>query len=335
MNNEKMIIIDGLELCNWDRDMLLELHKGDVTCIHACVGLWENARETLSKIGQWYRFFEVNADLIMQVKTGEDILKARAAGKVGVILGTQNASPIEDDIALVEVFNNLGLKIMQLTYNNQNLIGSSCYEQNDPGLSRFGRNVIEEMNRVGMLIDLSHCGDGTTLDAINASRRPVAITHANPAWIYQSKRNKSREVLQALRDNKGILGLCIYPFLINGANTTLPEFCELVARTVDFMGVKQVAIGTDLTLNLDDEFLKWMRMGRWTFKMDYGAGSKDNPSWPAWPSWFQGPADFPNIAEGLLAYGLSRSEVEAVMGKNWLNFFTESFKSEKEISLCV
>jgi membrane dipeptidase len=332
MDNEKMIIIDGLELCNWDRNLLLELQKGGVTCVHACLGLWENARETLGKIGQWYRFFEMNNDLIMQVRTGEDILTARAIGKVGVILGTQNASPIDDDISLVEVFNNLGLKIMQLTYNNQNLIGSSCYEQNDSGLSRFGVNVIEEMNRVGMLIDLSHCGDRTTLDAIDASRRPVAITHANPDWIYPSKRNKSREVLKALRDNKGILGLCAYPFLINGANTTLSEFSELVARTVDFMGVEQVALGTDLVLNQDNEFLRWMRMGRWTFNSDYGAGSKDNSLWPEWPSWFQGPADFPNIVEGLLAYGFSRRDVEAIMGQNWFNFFSLSFKSEKEIA---
>ncbi|RXT05294.1 membrane dipeptidase [Ammoniphilus sp. CFH 90114] len=330
-----MIIIDGLELCNWDRNLLLELHKGEVTCIHACVGLWENARETLGKIGRWYRFFEENADLIIPVRTGEDILKAKAEGKVGVVLGTQNASPIDDDIALIEVFNNLGLKIMQLTYNNQNLIGSSCYEKTDTGLSRFGKNVVAEMNRVGMLIDLSHCGDQTTLDAIEASRRPVSITHANPDWIYPSRRNKSREVLHALKDNRGMLGLCVYPFLINGAATTMTEFCELVARSVDFMGVEQVALGTDLTLNLDDEFLKWMRMGRWTFEMDYGAGSKDNPSWPAWPAWFQGPADFPNIADGLLAHGFSKQDVYAVMGGNWLNFFTESFKSEKELKVCV
>lgn len=335
MNNNEMFFIDGLQLCNWDRDLLLELRKGGLNCIHACVGLWENARETVSKIGQWYRFFETHSDLIVQVKTGEEIRKARATGKIGVVLGMQNTSPIEDDIALVEVFNNLGLKIMQLTYNNQNLIGSSCYEENDSGLSRFGRNVIKEMNRVGMLIDLSHCGDRTTLDAIDASRRPVAITHANPNWIYPAKRNKSEEVLRALRDNKGVLGLCAYPFLINGSSTTLEEFCDMVARTVDFMGVEQVALGTDLTLNQDEEFLKWMRMGRWTFEMDYGAGSKDNPSWPAWTSWFQGPADFPNIAEGLLAHGFSCSEVEAIMGKNWLRFFTESFKSDKELSLCV
>ncbi|MEW9673207.1 dipeptidase [Ammoniphilus sp. 3BR4] len=332
---EKMIIIDGLTLSNWNRELLLELHKGNVTCVHVCVALWETARETLTNIGKWYRFIEDNADLVMLVKKGEDIHNAKSLGKVGVILGTQNASPLEDDLSLVEVFSELGLKIMQLTYNNQNLIGSSCYEQVDTGLSRFGRLVVEEMNRVGMIIDLSHVGDRTTLDAIAHSRRPVSITHANPSWIYPTKRNKTKEVLTALRDNGGVLGLCLYPYLMNGAQTTLDEFCGMVAQTVEFMGVEQVALGTDLTLNWGEDFLKWMRMGRWTHQINYGAGSAANPSWPEWPAWFQGPADFPGIAEALLAKGFSRSEVEAVMGGNWLRFFTEGFKAEKEIKVCV
>lgn len=332
---DKMIIIDGLTLSNWNRELLLELHKGQVTCIHVCVALWETARETLSKIGQWYRFIEENSDLAMLVRKGEDIQKAQSLGKVGLILGTQNASPLEDDLALVEVFSELGVKIMQLTYNNQNLIGSSCYEENDTGLSRFGRLVIEEMNRVGMIIDLSHVGERTTLDTIKHSSRPVSITHANPAWIYPSKRNKSREVLTALRDNGGVLGLCLYPYLMNGAQTTVDEFCDMVAQTVEFMGVEQVALGTDLTLNWGEDFLQWMRMGRWTNKVDYGAGSAANPSWPEWPAWFQGPADFPGVAEALLNRGLTKSEVEAVMGGNWLRFFTQGFKAQKEMEVCV
>lgn len=332
---EKMVIIDGLTLSNWNRELLLELHKGQVTCVHVCVTLWETARETLSKIGQWYRFVEENSDLVMLVKKGEDISKAQSLGKVGLILGTQNASPLEDDLSLVKVFSELGVKIMQLTYNNQNLIGSSCYEQRDTGLSRYGRLVIEEMNRVGMIIDLSHVGDLTTLDAIEHSRRPVTISHANPAWIYPSKRNKSKEVLTALRDQGGVLGLCLYPYLMNGAHTTMDEFCDMVAQTVEFMGVDQVALGTDLTLNWGEDFLKWMRMGRWTHKVDYGAGSASNPSWPEWPSWFQGPSDFPGIAEALLAKGFSLHEVKAVMGGNWQRFYTEGFQAEKEINVCV
>ena len=156
MIKDEMLLIDGLQLCNWNRELLLEMREGGLNCIHACIGLWENTRETLSKMGQWNRFFIDNDDLVLQVKTGEDILRAKEEGKIGIILGMQNASLFEDELALVEIFNQLGLKIVQLTYNNQNLLGSSCYEETDSGLTRFGRNVIAEMNRVGMLIDLFH-----------------------------------------------------------------------------------------------------------------------------------------------------------------------------------
>ncbi|MYL34988.1 membrane dipeptidase [Pontibacillus yanchengensis] len=331
LSKQNMMVIDGLELSKWDREFLLELKKGGVSCVHACCVLWENARETLSKVSGWYQFFQKHSDLVIPVRRGEDILKANAEGKIGIILGTQNTSSLEDELGLVEVFEQLGIKIMQLTYNNQNLIGSSCYEARDSGLSRYGKLVVEEMNRVGMVIDLSHVGEQTSLDAIHHSQRPVAITHANPDWIYPSKRNKSPEVLQALKDNNGILGLCAYPHLISGSETPLEEFVDLIVRTIDFMGVKQVAIGTDLTLNMSDDFLHWMRMGRWTHEMDYGAGSANNPSWPTWPTWFKGPADFPNISQGLLERGLKEAEVESVMGGNWYRFFDEGFLRQKEM----
>ncbi len=329
--DNNVMVIDGLELSNWDRDFLLRLQKGGVTCVHACCVLWENARETLSKISGWYKFFQAHSDLVVPVYRGEDILKAQSEGKIAIVLGTQNSSPLEDELGLVEVFEKLGIKIMQLTYNNQNLVGSSCYEERDSGLSRYGKNVVEEMNRVGMVIDLSHVGEQTSLDAIEHSQRPVTITHANPDWIYPTKRNKSEKVLQALKENKGVLGVCAYPHLINGPGTTLEEFTGLIARTVDFMGVDQVALGTDLTLNLSDDFLHWMRMGRWTHKVDYGAGSSDNASWPAWPSWFEGPDDFPNIVDGLKQRGFHDKEIASIMGENWYNFFDQGFKWQKEM----
>ncbi len=335
MKQQDMIVIDALELSNWDRDFLHLLQEGGVTCVHACCGLWENARETLSKVGGWHRFFKENDDLVMQVFEGEDILKAKEAGKIGVILGAQNTSALEDELSLVSVFNQLGVKVMQLTYNNQNLVGSSCYEDTDTGLSRYGRNVVKEMNRVGMVIDLSHVGDQTTLDAIELSTRPVAITHANPDWIYPTKRNKSEAVLRALKENGGMLGVCAYPHLLNGKETTLEEFCDMIVQTVEFMGIDHVGLGTDLTLNMSVEFLHWMRMGRWTHEMDYGAGSKANPSWPEWPEWFQTPADFPNIIYGLRQKGMTDEEVAKVMGGNWLRFFTDGFKTEKEAEQCV
>lgn len=329
-----MIVVDGLQVSKWDRDYIEELKKGGVTAVNVSRVVWENARETLSYIGNWYAFIREHRDDLFLVRKGEDILYAKDNGKIGVILGAQNASPLEDELGLVEIFNNLGLKIMQLTYNNQNLIGSSCYEEHDNGLSRYGELVIKEMNRVGMVIDLSHVGERTSLDAIAVSSRPVAITHANPRWLFPlKKRNKSKEVLRKLRDSRGMLGLTLFPRLMNGTNTTIEEFCNLVTETVDFMGVEHVGIGTDLTLNLTDDDNKWVRMGRWTHdvKYSFGATTTDNMSFPSWPSWFQSPADFPNLAEAMLKKGFSEKDVRAIMGENWLNFFINGFKREEEL----
>ncbi len=323
-----MITIDALNASKFDRNYLYELQKGGATAVHVSIDMWANARDTLSNISQWYVFINENKDFLTLIRTGEDIERAKEEGKIGIIIGIQNTSLIEDELALVETFNNLGLKIMQLTYNNQNLIGSGCYEENDNGISRFGKNVIKEMNRVGIIIDLSHCGVKTTIDAIEISSRPVAITHANPHWIYPKKRNKSKEVLKKLKENNGMLGLTLFPTMMGGSDTKIEEFADLVTETMDFLGEDKVGFGSDLIGNRDDAFMHWVRMGRWTHEMDYGSGTKDSPTRPDWPTWFQGPADYQNLADGLAKRGMSEKAIRGFMGENWLNFFKDGFQAD-------
>jgi membrane dipeptidase len=319
------IIIDALQASNWDRELFEELKKGGLSCVHVTCSFWENARSTIEKVSKWYRIIRENSDILMLVKKGEDIETAKATSKVGIILGFQNASPIEDDLGLVEIFHTLGVRIMQLTYNNQNLIGGGCYEDHDSGLSRYGRLVIQEMNRLGILIDLSHVGEKSTLETIEVSSRPVSITHSFPYDFNPSRRNKKLDVLRALSKSGGVMGISIYPHLIGGSDVTLDQFCEVIARMVDIMGVEHVGIGSDSVRKCTDDYLMWMRMGRWTHSADYGAGSADSPSWPEWPSWFKSPVDFYNITSGLLNKGFSKSEVTAILGGNWLRLFKESF----------
>jgi microsomal dipeptidase-like Zn-dependent dipeptidase len=186
--------------------------------------------------------------------------------------------------------------------------------------------VIKEMNRVGMVVDMSHSAEQSTLQAIEYSSRPIAITHANPSFFHPALRNKSDSVLKALAESGGILGCSLYPFhLHNGADCTLSEFCQMIARTVDMMSIEQVAIGSDLCEGWGYDTLEWMRSGRWTFAADYGEGSADNKSWPAQPKWFQGAQHIKNIAQGLTDIGFNQQEVGNIMGENWLRFFRESF----------
>jgi membrane dipeptidase len=323
--HKTLVVIDALEYSRWDREILEEWRTGGVTCVHATCAIWEDARTTIDTIGAWQRRFREHSDLIMPVRKGADIRTAKVRGLTGVILGFQNSSPIENDLALVEIFHELGVRIMQLTYNNQSLIGGGCYEPKDSGLSRFGRQVVREMNWLGMLIDLSHVGERTCLDAIEASRRPVAITHANPHSFHAHVRNKSERVLKALAERGGVLGCTPYPHL-TGSSLSVEGWSEMVARAIDLMGPGGVGVGSDASRKWTDADLQWIRMGQWTHETDYGAGTPSQVGWAPWPEWFETPADFPRLTAALQARGLEHGEIAAVMGGNWLRLFSDGFE---------
>lgn len=326
MHND-LIVIDGLQYSNWNRTIFEQLQQGGVTMVHVTIVYHEQIRETLLRISEWNRHFEMNSDLIMPVKSAADIRLAKQLGKVGIMFGAQNCSAIEDDIGMVEVMRELNLMIMQLTYNNQSLLASGCYEAVDSGVTRFGRQVIKEMNRVGMVVDMSHSAERSTLEAIEISERPIVISHANPSSFHAAKRNKSDTVLKALGESGGLLGFSLYPFhLKNGPDCSLNEFCDMVANTADLMGIDHIGIGTDLCQEQPVSILEWMRNGRWSKDMDYGEGSKSDADWPRPLSWFKDSRDFPNITKGLQTRGFSDNEVAKIMGLNWLNFLDDALQ---------
>ena len=230
---------------------------------------------------------------------------------------------------MVEILHQLGVRIMQLTYNNQSLLATGCYEEKDGGVTRFGKQVIKEMNRVGMVIDMSHSAEKSTLETIELSERPIAITHANPSFFHTALRNKSDAVIRAIGDSEGMLGFSMYPFhLKNGSDCTLEEFCQMIGQTVEIIGIDRVGIGSDLCLNWDYKVLEWMRSGRWTTGVDHGEGSAEKPAWPDQPSWFSGTKDLSIVAKGLEEQGFSDDNIAKVMGENWLSFFEKSFSGE-------
>jgi membrane dipeptidase len=320
--HEESVVVDGLQINNWSRPVLEELRSGGISGVNATCAVWEGPTETLRAVADWYRLAAENADIVTLGTSADDIRKAKEEGQVAVLLGFQNTSPFGDDFRMVEIFSRLGVRIAQLTYNIQNLVGGSCYEPEDSGLTRFGRTVVAEMNRVGMLVDLSHVGHRTSRDAIEASARPVAITHSNPTWFFDSPRNKPDDVIRALAARGGVIGCCLYPNVIGGEQATLDEFCRMVARLVEEIGAEHVAIGSDCTRNWDDDFVGWLRNGRWQ------APSDPPPSWPAWPGWFDGPEHFPRLTDGLSAVGLDDAAVMGVLGENWLRLFDEVFAGE-------
>lgn len=322
-------LIDGLQYANWSEKIFRQMRAGGVDAVHVTITYHESFRETVLNIEKWNRWFERFPDLIFQGFTAADIEAARQTGRTAIFFGSQNPSCIEDDIGLVEVLHRLGMRFMQLTYNNQSLLATGCYEAEDRGLSRMGREVVREMNRVGMVVDMSHSGERSTLEAIEHSTRPIAITHANPASWHPARRNKSDTVLKALAESGGMLGLSLYPHhLRGGSQCSLQDFCDMAARAIDVMGPANVGIGSDLCQDQPDSIVEWMRVGRWTKAIDYGEGSADAPGFPPMPDWFEDNRDFGRIAEGLRQRGLSEAEVTGIMGGNWMRFFTDSFGPE-------
>lgn len=319
-------LIDGLQYSNWSEEVFQQLREGGVDAVHVTLVYHETFRETVARIERWNRWFEQWPNLIFQGFTAEDIKTARATGRTAIFFGSQNPSCIEDDIGLVEVLHRLGMRFMQLTYNNQSLLATGCYEAEDTGLTRMGCEVVAEMNRVGMVVDMSHSGERSTLSALEHSVRPIAITHANPAIWHAARRNKSETVIGALAQTGGMLGFSLYPHHLKGGTACqLDDFCTMIARTAERFGTHFLGIGTDLCQNQPDSVVEWMRAGRWTKSVDYGEGSKDAPGFPDMPSWFRDNRDFGNLSTGLRAVGFSSDEVAAIMGGNWERFFAMSF----------
>jgi len=317
-------VIDACQYCNWSEKIFRELRAGGVDAIHATVCYHEDFRETVENLADWNRRFERHGDLIMPGRAAADIEAARATGRTAVFLGLQNCSAIEDDIGLVEILHQLGVRFMQLTYNNQSLLGAGCYEADDAGITRMGREVIAEMNRLGLVIDMSHSAERTTREAIDISTRPIAITHANPKFWHDVARNKSDAVLKALAASGGMLGLSLYPHhLAGGSDCTFDSFAGMVRRLAEMIGIDHIGIGSDLCQDQPDSVVEWMRAGRWTRSgADIGLGKA---VFPPQPLWFRDNRDFPGIRAGLRSAGLSEVDTDKILGGNWYRFFTHSF----------
>jgi membrane dipeptidase len=314
--------IDNLQYCNWSRDIFQINREANLDAVHVTVVYHEDYDEFIQRTKEWKNFFNENSDLIFLGRNFKDIEKANLEKKTAIFFGFQNCSPIEDDIALIEKVHEHGCKFMQLTYNNQSLLATGCYEKNDSGVTNFGREAIKEMNRVGIVIDMSHSAEKSTFDAIEISEKPIAITHANPSFWYKAIRNKSNDLLKTLASSGGMLGLSLYPHhLKDGSNCTLENFCEMAAKTAEIMGVKNIGIGSDLCINHPNSVVEWMRNGTWTKTKNYGEGSKNKPGFPKQPDWFLDARGFKNLETGLKKIGFNDNEVNGILGNNWYNFY--------------
>jgi membrane dipeptidase len=320
--HDDAIIVDGLEISNWSREVFEDMRRGGLTAVNCTCVVWEGFREAVNRVAQWKQWFKANSDLIIPVYTTEDIRTAKAQGKTGIYLGWQNTSGIEDRLEYVQLFKDLGVGCMQLTYNTRNLVGSGCWEKHDDGLSGFGHEVVEAMNEAKVLVDLSHVGVRTSADAIAHSSVPVAYTHCAPAGLLDHPRNKTDEQLRAIVAKGGFVGFATYPpFMAQGADTTVDHCVDVLEYLVNLIGEDAVGIGTDFTQNQDAEFFDYL-------SHDKGYARRVVPKRPGsgvtvMPEGLRKTGEFGNLTAALQQRGWPESRIRKVMGENWVTFLAE------------
>lgn len=315
--HSKNIVIDGLNASHFPNPLVLErLHRGGVTAVNATIAAWHDPGETVNQIADIYRLFDEHDDLIMQVQSVDDIRAAKARNRVGMILGFQDTAPIGDNLGLLAVYHRLGVRIIQLTYNFENRVGYGCQAPEDKGLTDFGRDVVKEMNRLGILIDLSHCGPRTTLEAIELSEKPVAITHANAASQFSHPRNKRDEAIKTLAARGGVIGALSFPAMLTpNLPATVDDYLDAVDYLVDLAGVDHVGLGPDFMEEMLPETMAAVLGGLPPEVV------KQLQSMPPVQG-FASVADMPNVTRGLLErYG--EENARKIMGGNWRRLYGE------------
>jgi membrane dipeptidase len=271
----------------------------------------------------WTDLFDAREDRLLKVLRASDLERAKREGRKGVVLAFQNATHIGDDLDNLDFFHRLGVRIIQLTYNSRNLLGDGCTERVQSGLSQFGVDAVKRMNELGIMVDTGHCSDATTLDAIEVSERPVAVSHAFSRSVSDHDRGKGDDVLRAIGERGGYFGIVVVPFFItDDPNPTLDHWLAHVDRAVELAGAEHVGIATDwgeeLPKQLVDLLNEEMR------KAGFGFREEHRVDWAATLDGYRSWRDWPNLTKALVERGFTDQEVRGFLGGNFLRVFSEA-----------
>lgn len=316
------LLIDGLIVSKWERATFEDMRRAGISAANCTVSVWEGFQATVDNIAAMKNHIRANSDLLALVRRTADIQVARDSGRTGVILGFQNAQAFEDNLGYVEAFADMGVRVVQLTYNTQNLIGTGCYER-DGGLSGFGHEVVAEMNRVGIMIDLSHVGATTSREAILASTRPVCYSHCLPLGLKDHPRNKSDEMLRFMADHGGFIGVTMFPpFMQAGANATIDDYVAAMDYVIDLAGEDCVGIGSDFTQGHGKDFFDWITLdkGRHRRLTNHSAETSITA-----PLGLRTIGEIGGLPAAMERAGWNSRRIEKVLGGNWLAHFRKAW----------
>ena len=323
---EDSIVVDCLNGSALTPNVIERLAASRVTAINlTAVQIGQDFDGALRDLAQVCETVARHGDVLTLAQEPAEVRRAKTNRRVAVILGMQDAEPIGRDLTRLQTLAALGVRIIQLTHNRQSFVGTGCAER-DSGLTRFGRAVVAEMNRLGLVIDLAHCGAATTRDAIEASSVPVMCSHSNPNAISRSLRNKDDGLIRALAARGGLLGIATWSPIVyrgNGRRPTLEDVLDCFDHACRVAGPEHVAIGSDLCEDASPTQEAWAAV--------YGPGGQYPEITGGLGEWYslatvnaaglETITDLPNVPAGLLARGHGTAAVKAMLGENFLRLF--------------
>lgn len=323
----------GLSPGSLTAEEIADIRASGLTAVNLTVGsvgvLTGAFEQTVGGIAFWEQELASFPDVLLKIRSAADLRTAKESGRLGLIYGFQDTLSIGDDLDRLETFHQLGVRIIQITYNRRNLAGDGCLEQADGGLSRTGREMIERMNKLGILVDLSHGGRRTTLDAIEASKAPVAITHTGCAALAALPRNKTDDELRRLADKGGVAGIYLMPFLRTEGQPMAEDVVRHIEHAVQVCGEDHVGIGTDGPISprqLTPEYLERHRKDiQERRRLGISAPGESEDVHTFVPD-LNTPRRFDLIARHLLARGHSDARVSKILGGNFARLFGEAWK---------
>ena len=305
-------------------EMVANAKASGITAVNLTVSSAPNVADTFRDMGYWERELQAHPDALMKIYSVADLRRAKETRRLGLIYGFQNASMLEGNASNLDVFQRFGVRIIQLTYNDRNLLGDGCLEPANAGLSRHGRDVVARMNELRMLVDLSHCGLQTTADGIATSSRPVAITHSGCRGVFDHPRSKTDDILRALANKGGVIGIYMMPFINAQGQPMAADLIKQIEYAVKVCGEDHVGIGSDLSITphvVNAEYeAKHRRFVEGRKQRGIAAPREEDYMFV---KDLNAPRRLELIADQLLTRGHSATRVEKIIGGNWMRVFGE------------
>lgn len=324
----KAIVNDGLIIGrNWNQESFKALAQSGYTGFNVSVDSGDLSKG-LRNLKGWQEIIKENPDRLMLATSSQDYIQAKKEGKVAVMLGFQNSTMVGKSIENLDTLYESGMRWMQLTYNERNLLGDGSTERTNCGLSDFGLEVVDRMNELGIIIDLSHCGEQTTNEGIAHSKSPVSINHSMCEALHRNHpRAKTDEQIRAMADKGGIMGIICLGYMIGpklGIETTLETYVDHIDHAVKVGGIDHVGLASDFAIQgleaTGATRENWYVPRLTRFKPSYKV------QWPPWIPELDTPDRFRHVARLLDKRGYSTGDIEKILGQNWLRFYSETLK---------